>query len=87
MSRCPESELVPQSPPLVFDLEKDPKELDKMDSSEADIREMLEKVQDLIQEHRKNLIVGEMQNGFWDDSLIPCCDPPKCQCDRLGPEL
>ncbi|GMR35302.1 hypothetical protein PMAYCL1PPCAC_05497, partial [Pristionchus mayeri] len=81
--KCPDEELIVHDPPLVFDLDADPFEMYPFTPSEK-TDAIRHKASVFIGEHRSSIIQVKQQLGKYNTSLLPCCDPPACQCDKLG---
>uniref|UniRef100_A0A0K0CWW3 Sulfatase domain-containing protein n=1 Tax=Angiostrongylus cantonensis TaxID=6313 RepID=A0A0K0CWW3_ANGCA len=75
---CPDEHLVVHTPPLVFDLARDPFEL-----TFTHISRIIPLAAQILREHRESLVPVRSQLGHFDQKLTPCCDPPKCDCDKL----
>lgn len=79
---CPDEHLMVHTPPLVFNLTKDPFELFPLEESQL-VHEMRALADDILREHRNTLVNVPTQLGHFDENVTPCCDPPKCTCDKL----
>ncbi|CAI4222884.1 unnamed protein product [Auanema sp. JU1783] len=79
---CPDSQLITHSPPLIFDLIKDPFERFPLEESEESL-EIRQLGMSLLFQHRQSLVAAPAQLGRFNKTITPCCDPPRCQCDRL----
>ncbi|XP_053353277.1 arylsulfatase D [Clarias gariepinus] len=77
-----------QDPPLVFDLTSDPSEAVPLTAeTEARHGEVLRRVRDAVQEHRRTLTLPENQLSWpkvlWRPWLQPCCGVfPFCSCSE-----
>ncbi|CAD6199558.1 unnamed protein product [Caenorhabditis auriculariae] len=80
---CPEESLKKHSPPLVFDLIRDPYELYPLQNNDETNRVRL-KATDILIEHKHSLVPVPNQLGKFDKKLTPCCNPPDCRCDKLN---
>ncbi|GMS83166.1 hypothetical protein PENTCL1PPCAC_5341, partial [Pristionchus entomophagus] len=81
--RCPDSELTTHDPPLVFDLDLDPFEMYPLVDSERS-NEIRYKANEFIAHHRSTIVTVPQQLGHYNQSILPCCDPPNCKCDKLS---
>ncbi|KAJ1373234.1 Sulfatase, variant 2 [Parelaphostrongylus tenuis] len=79
---CPDEHLEVHTPPLVFDLSKDPFERFALEESQP-VLEMRALAAEILEAHRESLVPVRSQLGHFDQSLTPCCDPPKCDCNKL----
>ncbi|CAJ0582062.1 unnamed protein product, partial [Mesorhabditis spiculigera] len=80
--KCPDGDLVTHRPPLVYDLQFDQYELYPMEDNELTQSLRMEAAQLLI-EHKGSLVKVPQQLGNFSLGVIPCCDPPLCQCDKI----
>lgn len=72
-------------PPLIFDLDKDPTESWPLDPSEHG--QLLDDINELLVEHRRNLVRGRPLMDDTDSSVIPCCNEENnCYCNYPEPE-
>ncbi|GMT35428.1 hypothetical protein PFISCL1PPCAC_26725, partial [Pristionchus fissidentatus] len=80
--KCPEDELILHDPPLVFDVVYDPYEMYPLvdDDIVIPIRELATQK---IVEHRFSISPVVQQLGRFNSSVMPCCDPPLCECNKL----
>ncbi|XP_071962002.1 arylsulfatase-like [Antedon mediterranea] len=73
------------NPPIMFNIDIDPSELYPLDiNTHADV---LEKVFEELQKHKETLIVKPALLDTWIKSLVPCCNPPYCICDKTNQNL
>ncbi|RXN17417.1 arylsulfatase D-like protein [Labeo rohita] len=78
------------SPPLVFDLSRDPSESRPLSpDTEPRFAEVLERVERAVTEHRRTLTPVEKQltwaNVLWKPWLQPCCGTfPFCSCEETN---
>uniref|UniRef100_A0A0N5BLL6 Sulfatase domain-containing protein n=1 Tax=Strongyloides papillosus TaxID=174720 RepID=A0A0N5BLL6_STREA len=79
---CPEEDLITHNPPLIYNISKDPYELYPLKNNKV-IRMIREVFQDIKNNHISSIIPVSDQLGDYDTNVIPCCDPPKCHCDKL----
>ncbi|GMR61430.1 hypothetical protein PMAYCL1PPCAC_31625, partial [Pristionchus mayeri] len=80
--KCPEEHLIVHDPPLVYDVVMDPYE-----SYPLVDEDLLDKVRGkasmLLLQHRNSIRPVPQQLGKFNATVMPCCDPPLCQCDKL----
>lgn len=83
---CPDSQLIRHDPPLVYDLYRDPFELYPLveNGSDGIVPRVLAKVNHIRAQHRRSIVPVPEQLGHFSRSVMPCCDPPRCKCDRLN---
>ncbi|KAF8363888.1 sul-2 [Pristionchus pacificus] len=81
--KCPESQLTIHDPPLVFDLDVDPYEMYPLVVSERSDKIRF-KASEFITYHRSTIVEVPQQLGHYNTSMLPCCDPPACRCDKLS---
>ena len=71
-----------QDPPLLFDLDKDPKERDSLDTKK--FKAIVDEIQEATEEHRKGMTFGPpMCDEGGNPMNFPCCSPsctprPRC---------
>ncbi|KJH53431.1 arylsulfatase [Dictyocaulus viviparus] len=87
---CPDEHLIVHTPPLVFDLVKDPFERYALEGQIVLEKRAL--AAEVLREHRETLVSVRSQLGHYDQNashlaLTPCCDPPTCNCDKLNQRL
>ena len=76
------TELKQQDPPLLFDLDKDPKERDPLDTKK--FKAIVDEIQEATDEHRKGMTFGPPMIDEGGDLMnFPCCSPnctprPRC---------
>lgn len=86
---CSGSSVQIHSPPLLFDLVEDISEskplLPSNFSAYADLQQ---RISDAVHAHRSSFSTYPSQPNqmkLWQDlSILPCCDPPRCECDKDG---
>ncbi|XP_039250986.2 arylsulfatase-like [Styela clava] len=69
-------------PPLIFDIVADPEEIVPLDQSDPKYKNILKKVDDIVQDHKKSIVPVESEVDkprILD--LIPCCNYPRCTCN------
>ncbi|XP_033645269.1 arylsulfatase-like [Asterias rubens] len=66
-------------PPLIFNMDQDPKEEYPLDPQEY--KDLLEDVERLLSEHKATMVMGKPLLNDLDKSLSPCCNPPYCWCN------
>ncbi|MFH4976637.1 hypothetical protein AB6A40_003346 [Gnathostoma spinigerum] len=81
--KCPEDHLTVHDPPLVYDLSADPYEMYPLPASER-VSEIRQTAVELRDEHIKSVEPVEPQMGNFSSDVLPCCNPPSCQCDNLN---
>ncbi|KAH7711733.1 CRE-SUL-2 protein [Aphelenchoides avenae] len=79
---CPEEDLIRHNPPLVYNLQADPFELYPLPQEHLEPA-LLTTVKKIVHRHRDSLIPVPEQLGRFNETVIPCCDPPRCKCDYL----
>ncbi|XP_014671854.1 PREDICTED: arylsulfatase-like [Priapulus caudatus] len=79
---CVGSRFTEHSPPIVFNLIVDPKEIWPLPPSEA-LRSLLADVDALVTQHLATVTtVPPLLTDEWrNDDVIPCCEPPSCECN------
>ncbi|KAF8354364.1 hypothetical protein PRIPAC_95987 [Pristionchus pacificus] len=80
--KCPEEHLTKHDPPLVYDVVFDPYESYPLVDDEllAKIRAQASRK---ILEHRMSITPVKQQLGHFNASIMPCCNPPSCICNKL----
>ena len=80
-----------RNPPLLFNLQKDPKERDMLDVSKY--TSVVEEMNSFVAEHNKTMTFGDPQIDVGEDvMLFPCCNPecsPRpscCACSNYKPK-
>ncbi|XP_039251083.2 arylsulfatase-like [Styela clava] len=69
-------------PPLIFDLDADPEELVSLDTTNQELENLLETVEDLLQSHKLSIVsVKSEVDKPHMKQLYPCCNPPTCICN------
>lgn len=82
---CPDSEAIANDPPLVYDLLKDPFELYPLNTTTAvGLDEALAQVKELVESHKQSIGEVKDQLGDFATTVMPCCNPPKCECSGLS---
>jgi arylsulfatase A-like enzyme len=79
---CPERDLIKHPQPLVYDLTVDPYELYELPESKVP-RGLLDVVDDIVQRHLDSIVEVDEQLGMFNNTVVPCCNPPDCECDLL----
>jgi len=81
MGNCPDDQVTPHHPPLVYDMEKDPQEQYPLDVRPMSaVGETVVAVGKLVAEHKATLVKGAEQIGKFSVAVVPCCNPPSCTC-------
>ncbi|GMT13715.1 hypothetical protein PFISCL1PPCAC_5012, partial [Pristionchus fissidentatus] len=80
--KCPEDQLTVHDPPMVFDLDVDPYELYPLVVSEKS-NEIRHQASEFITFHRSTIVAVPQNLGHYNNSILPCCNPPECRCDKL----
>ncbi|VDK55946.1 unnamed protein product [Anisakis simplex] len=84
--KCPEEHLRTHEPPLVYDLNVDQYEMYALKESDPRVHEVRAKAKSLRRDHMKTIIPVEQQLGSFSPNVLPCCNPPLCECDLLSDE-
>lgn len=79
IKNCNDQGVQYHNPPLVYDLNRDPFENYPVDITK--VAEQWKSVENKINLHKKNLVIGKTQLGNNKAEVIPCCDYPKCGCN------
>ncbi|CEF70414.1 Sulfatase domain and Alkaline phosphatase-like, alpha/beta/alpha domain and Alkaline-phosphatase-like, core domain-containing protein [Strongyloides ratti] len=79
---CPDKDLITHNPPLIYNISKDPYELYPLKDNKI-VKMIREVFKDIMDSHIQSIIPVPDQLGNYDPNVIPCCDPPKCRCDKL----
>ncbi|CAP30606.2 Protein CBR-SUL-2 [Caenorhabditis briggsae] len=79
---CPDEHLQKHYPPLVFDLIRDPYEQYPLQNS-VKSQEIRFQAMQRLTEHKSSLVKVKNVLGNFNKTLIPCCNPPSCKCDKL----
>ncbi|CAJ0939731.1 unnamed protein product, partial [Mesorhabditis belari] len=80
--KCPSEHLTTHNPPLIYDLKQDPYELYPLEDNEFS-EEIRRDALSFLKRHRESLVKVPQQLGNFSHSVLPCCDPPLCQCDKI----
>lgn len=64
----------PHDPPLLFNLEHDPGEQYPLDTSTAENKLILQKIDQILKDHQSKLEPGPPQFQLIDPELGPCCN-------------
>ncbi|VDN55991.1 unnamed protein product [Dracunculus medinensis] len=80
---CPEEHLTTHNPPLVYDLNEDVYEMYPLHNAHQQVQEIRMNAIRLKKEHEKTIIKVREQLGNYKLSVLPCCNPPRCECDLL----
>ncbi|KAL3077299.1 hypothetical protein niasHS_013288 [Heterodera schachtii] len=85
---CPDSQLITHSPPLVYDLYRDPFEMYPLVDSAGEwtVSVVLDKVGTILEKHIGTMFPVPPQLGHFSPEVKPCCNWPKCRCDYLTKE-
>ncbi|KAK0410785.1 hypothetical protein QR680_005321 [Steinernema hermaphroditum] len=82
MQTCPADQLIQHDPPMVHNLHEDPFELYAL-PHDAATEQIIRRVDELRVLHKESIEPVREQLGIFDREVIPCCNPPKCECDRI----
>ncbi|CCD68311.1 Sulfatase N-terminal domain-containing protein [Caenorhabditis elegans] len=80
---CPDEHLQKHYPPLVFDLIRDPYEQYPLQNT-VKSQEIRFQAMQRLSEHKSSLVKVKNVLGSYNKTLIPCCNPPSCKCDKLS---
>uniref|UniRef100_A0A915DUK8 Sulfatase N-terminal domain-containing protein n=1 Tax=Ditylenchus dipsaci TaxID=166011 RepID=A0A915DUK8_9BILA len=80
---CPENQLIHHSPPLIYDLQRDPYELYPI-NNQSKSAGIFKLAAQLVAKHKASIVPVKQELGQYDDLLAPCCNPPHCNCDLLN---
>uniref|UniRef100_A0A8D0EBX2 Sulfatase N-terminal domain-containing protein n=1 Tax=Salvator merianae TaxID=96440 RepID=A0A8D0EBX2_SALMN len=85
---CSEDKVIYPNPPLLFDLLRDPSEVNPLSpNSEPLFHTVLQRIERAVEDHQKTLTPVPQQlsldNNIWKHWLQPCCGTfPFCWCDK-----
>ncbi|CAI5452164.1 unnamed protein product [Caenorhabditis angaria] len=79
---CPDEQLQKHYPPLVFDLIRDPYEQYPLQNT-VKSQEIRFEATKILSAHKSSLVKVPSMLGHFNESVIPCCNPPLCSCDKL----
>ncbi|KAI1728052.1 sulfatase domain-containing protein [Ditylenchus destructor] len=80
---CPDSQLIRHNPPTLYDLQRDPYELYPINNY-TKAAEILDLINLLVDRHKATVTPVPEQLGKFNKKVMPCCNPPHCQCDLLN---
>ncbi|CAB3396492.1 unnamed protein product [Caenorhabditis bovis] len=79
---CPDEDLQKHYPPLVFDLIRDPYEQYPLQNS-VKSQEIRFLATQILTKHKASIVKVPPILGHFNKTIIPCCNPPTCICDKL----
>jgi arylsulfatase A-like enzyme len=81
---CYGNDVNTHDPPLLYDITNDPAEMNPIDPSDQQYKDVINHIASAVSQHQKEMkpVPSQLDISFWRPWLQSCCNYPYCKCSE-----